>query len=151
MFSQINNFFITARRGRYETEIVDQTNVRQTMAYYDKWNVPAAYMMLSDQTPSNPNKSLWADFFGINTAFLYGAEHFARKYNMPVILYDVQKTRRGQYSVHFELMTDDPNSMPEGEITRTFAKHLEKLIQENPQYWLWSHRRWKLNKGFYNK
>ncbi len=143
--------FITARRARYGTEIVDQTDVRQTMAYYDKWKVPVAYMMLSDQTTSNPNKSLWTKFFGIDTAFLFGAEHFARKYNMPVILYDVRKVRRGRYSVHFKLMTDEPNSMPEGEITRTYAKHLENIIREAPQYWLWSHRRWKLNKGFYDK
>ena len=136
--------FITARRARYGTEIVDQTDVRQAMAYYDKWHIPVAYMMLSDQSPSNPHKSLWTSFFGQDTAFLFGAEHFARKYNMPVFFYDVAKVRRGRYNVRFQLLTEHPNELPEGDITRRYAQHLEQVIREAPQYWLWSHRRWKL-------
>lgn len=139
--------FITARRARYGTEIVDQTDVRQTMAYYDRWQVPTAYMMLSDQSPSNPHRSFWTTFLGQDTPFLFGAEHFARKYNMPVFIYDVRKERRGHYSIRFNLLTDSPNSLPEGQITEHYARHLETLIRENPQYWLWSHRRWKLTRN----
>ncbi len=135
--------FITARRARYGTEIVDQTDVRDVMQYYHKTQTPVAYMMLSDQTPSNPHKSFWTTFLGIDTPFLFGAEHFARKYDMPIFLYDVKKLRRGRYSVHFTLLTDSPNNMPEGDITRQYANHLEEVIRHKPQYWLWSHRRWK--------
>lgn len=136
--------FITARRARYGTEIVDQTDVRDVMQYYHRYHIPVAYMMLSDQSPSNPHKSLWTKFLDIDTPFLFGAEHFGRKYNMPIFLYDVRKLRRGHYSIHFSLLTDDPNSLPEGDITRAYARHLEELIHREPQYWLWSHRRWKL-------
>ena len=136
--------FITARRARYGTEIVDQTNVRDVMEYYHKWNIPVAYMMLSDQSPSNPHRSFWTTFLGQETAFLFGAEHFARKYDMPVIIYDVTKLHRGYYKVSFSLLTDKPNETAEGTITREYAEHLEKKIREHPQYWLWSHRRWKL-------
>ena len=139
--------FITIRRDRYGTEIVDQTNVRDVMAYYDRWQVPVAYMMLSDQSPSNPHRSYWTQFLGQDTAFLFGAEHFARKYNMPVFLYDVRKVRRGQYSIRFRLLTDQPNTLPEGEITQRYARHLEQQIRLYPQYWLWSHRRWKLTRN----
>ncbi len=138
--------FITNRRARFGTEIVDQTNVRDVMNYYDHWHVPVAYMMLSDQSPSNPHRSLWTQFLHQDTAFLYGAEHFARKYNMPVVGYDVRKERRGHYVVSFYLMTDSPNSLPEGDLTRRYAAHTEQLIGEQPQYWLWSHRRWKLTR-----
>ncbi|MBP5516011.1 MAG: lysophospholipid acyltransferase family protein [Bacteroidales bacterium] len=138
--------FITARRARYGTEIVDQTDVRQTMAFYDQWHVPVAYMMLSDQSPSNPHRSYWTNFLNQDTAFLFGAEHFAKKYDMPVFLYDVKKTSRGMYTVHFELLTDKPQELPDGEITQRYACHLETMIQQEPQYWLWSHRRWKLTR-----
>lgn len=138
--------FITARRDRFGTEIVDQTDVRQVMQYYDKWNVPVAYMMLSDQSPNNAKRCFWAQFLGQETAFIFGGEHFARKYNMPVFFYDVTKKRRGYYTIKFHLVTDSPNDMAEGEITRLYVKHLEELIRNKPQYWLWSHRRWKLKK-----
>lgn len=139
--------FITSRRARFGTEIVDQTNVRQVMDFYHSHQVPVAYMMLSDQSPSNPHRSYWTQFLSQDTPFLFGAEHFARKYNMPVILYDVTKLRRGYYNVRFSLLTDNPNSMPEGEITRLYAQHLEQIIHNKPQYWLWSHRRWKLTRN----
>lgn len=139
--------FITARRGRYGTEIVDHTDVRQVMNYYDKYNVPVAYMMLSDQSPKNPYKSYWSDFLGRDTAFLFGAEHFAKKYDMPVFIYDVKKLRRGRYAVHFSLVTDNPQALPDGEITQTYVTHLEETVRQNPQYWLWSHRRWKLTRN----
>jgi KDO2-lipid IV(A) lauroyltransferase len=139
--------FITGRRDRYGTEIVDQTNVREVMSYYDRWKVPVSYMMLSDQSPSNPHRSYWTKFLGQDTAFLFGAEHFAKKYNMPVFFYDVRKLRRGHYSIRFRLLTDQPNSLPEGEITQRYVRHLEQQIRLYPQYWLWSHRRWKLTRN----
>lgn len=138
---------ITQLRSRYGTEIVDQTNVREVMAYYDRYKVPVAYMMLSDQSPSNPHRSYWTRFLNQDTAFLYGAEHFARKYHMPVLYYEVDKTRRGYYEVTFHDMVPDPDAVPEGQITERYAQELERAIGEDPQYWLWSHRRWKLTRN----
>ena len=135
--------FITRRRSRFGTQIVDQTNVRQTMQYYHDHNVPVAYLMLSDQSPSNEHKSYWTTFLHQETPFLYGAEYFARKYDMPVIYYDVAKTTRGHYRVHFTLITDHPAELPQYAVTACYVRMLNDTIQAAPQYWLWSHRRWK--------
>ena len=40
-------------------------------------------------------------------------------------------------------MTDQPKSFPNYEITVDYARRLEATIQRAPQYWLWSHNRWK--------
>ena len=135
--------FVTRRRSRYGTEIVDQTDVRQTMSYYQQHRVPVAYMMLSDQSPSNEHKSYWTTFLNQETPFLYGAEYFARKYNMPVLYYEVRKLRRGWYEVRFDTLCDHPNEVPQYAITAEYARRLEATINAAPQYWLWSHRRWK--------
>ena len=135
--------YVTRRRGRFGTEIVDHTNVRQTMEYYQQHHVPVAYMMLSDQSPSDVHKSFWTMFMHQETPFLYGAEHFARKYDMPVIYYDVTKTSRGRYDVRFSLICDKPNDLPQYTITSRYIHLLENTINSAPQYWLWSHRRWK--------
>jgi len=135
--------YITRRRGRYGTEIVDQTDVRQTMEYYHRHQVPVAYMMLSDQSPSNEHKSFWTTFMHQETPFLYGAEHFARKYDMPVIYYEVRKVRRGHYEVHFSLLCADPTEVPQYTIVSRYITRLERTIAAQPEYWLWSHKRWK--------
>ena len=80
---------LTQKRARYGTEIVDDTDVRQVMAFYDRYHVPSAYMMLGDQSPSNPKKCLWTRFLNQDTAFLFGSEHFAKKYDYPVFYYTV--------------------------------------------------------------
>lgn len=135
--------YVTRRRSRFGTEIVDHTNVRQTIEYYQSHHVPAAYMMLSDQSPSNPHKSLWTRFMNQETPFLYGAEYFARKYDLPVIYYEVNKVSRGHYEVTFELLCERPSDVPQYTITSRYIQHLARTIDAAPQYWLWSHRRWK--------
>lgn len=135
--------YIDRARIRYGDEVVDQYTVRDTMSYYYLHNVPCAYMMLSDQSPSNPHRCYWATFLNQDTGFLYGAEHFARKYDMPVFFYEVRKAKRGRYHVVFTEMCPEPNQTPEGSITLAYIQRLEQLIQAQPQYWLWTHRRWK--------
>lgn len=135
--------YITRRRGRFGTEIVDHTNVRQTIEYYQKHHVLVAYMMLSDQSPSDVHRCFWTTFMHQETPFLYGAEHFARKYNMPVIYYHVSQTSPGHYQVHFTPICDNPSQLPQYTIVSRYIQMLERTIDSAPQYWLWSHRRWK--------
>lgn len=135
--------YITRRRARFGTEIVDHTTVRQTMAYYEQHHVPCAYMMLSDQSPSNEHKSYWTRFLHQETPFLYGAEYFARKYNLPVLYYDVTKVSRGHYEVRFYPLCERPDEVPQYTITARYVQMLAKTIGQAPQYWLWSHKRWK--------
>lgn len=138
--------FITRRRTRYGTQVVDQSDVRQHVAFYDRYHVPCALMMLSDQSPSNPHKSYWTQFLGRDTAFLYGAEYFARKYNYPVLYYSVRKVKRGYYEVTFSPLCERPEEVPQYTIVECYVRRLEQEIQAAPQYWLWSHRRWKLTR-----
>ena len=135
--------YITRRRGRFGTEIVDQTNVRQTIEYYQQHHVPVAYMMLSDQSPNDVHKCYWTTFMHQETPFIYGAEYFARKYNMPVLYYEVAKIRRGYYEVMFSTICDKPNEVPQYSIIANYIQRLNRTIDAAPQYWLWSHRRWK--------
>lgn len=139
-------YFLTRKRTRYGTEVVDHTNMRQAMAFYDKYHVPTAYMMLSDQSPNDVHRCYWTTFLHQETGFIYGSEHFARKYHYPVLLYSVKKVRRGYYELTLSELTANPDLLPEGEITHRYVQWLEQLIEQQPEYWLWSHKRWKRKK-----
>lgn len=138
--------YITRRRTRYGTQVVDQTDVRQHVAFFDLYRVPCALMMLSDQSPSNPHRSYWTSFLGRDTAFLYGAEYFARKYDYPVLYYTVDRVRRGYYEVTFSPLCETPLEVPQYSITEQYVRRLEQDILRKPECWLWSHRRWKLTR-----
>ena len=135
--------FIDKRRARYGTEIASSENIRDIMAYYNKYKIPIAYLMLCDQAPHNPRKCYWTNFLHQDTGWIYGPEHFARKYNFPVVYFVIKKVKRGHYEIHFETLCDDPSKVPEYSITEQYVRKLEKEIINKPEYWLWSHKRWK--------
>lgn len=135
---------INIARTRYGTEVVFADHVRERFEYYENSHQPAAYMMLSDQSPNNLNKSYITTFMNQKSAMIFGAEHFAKKYDLPVIYYEIIKEKKGHYRIINHLITDTPNETSHGEITEKYCRLLEQTIQNAPQYWLWSHRRWKL-------
>jgi KDO2-lipid IV(A) lauroyltransferase len=100
--------------------------------------------LIADQSPPGLPWTYWVEFFGRPTAFLKGPENAARKNNLPIFFTHFTKVKRGYYQGHVELCTDDPASLPEGEVTRRYAKYLERVMSADPDMWLWSHRRWKL-------
>jgi Kdo2-lipid IVA lauroyltransferase/acyltransferase len=107
---------------------------------------PSIYILAADQSPTNARKSYWVSFMGRDTAFLHGPEKYARLFNMPVLYADVQRVKRGYYTLELSILAEDPAMLPDGEITRRYAERLENLIRKSPGSWLWSHRRWKLTR-----
>ena len=134
---------LNKRRTRYGTEVVFADRVRQTFEYYHQHQVPVAYMMLCDQSPNDIHKCWWTTFLNQDTGVIYGAEYFAKKYDIPVLYYEVNKVRRGFYEVTFHHITDTPQQTEHGEIVEKYVRLLEQTITRKPEYWLWSHRRWK--------
>ncbi len=131
-------------RTRYGTEVCYADNVRQVMERDLANKALSAYMLLSDQSPNDAKKCYWATFLNQPTALIYGAEYFAKKYDLPVLFYRVSKPKRGYYEVNFEVITANPQQTPYGMITETIASKTEQAICHAPEFWLWSHRRWKL-------
>ncbi len=133
--------FAKKHRAKFNTRLA---SLKETCNTFNELSaVPHAYIMAADQSPTNLKSCYWFDFFNQDTAWLHGPEKYARKYNWPVIYVDIQKVRRGFYELKLVLLTDDPGSLPDGEITRLYTQHLEKSIMQEPAYWLWSHKRWK--------
>jgi KDO2-lipid IV(A) lauroyltransferase len=100
--------------------------------------------LVADQSPSDPSKAYWLNFFHRPTAFIRGPERGARLDNLPVLFACISKPRRGYYHAVFSLAEENPNRLSEGELTVRFARYLEEVIRKYPDMWLWSHRRWKL-------
>jgi len=96
-----------------------------------------------DQSPSNPERAVWINFLGRETAAHFGAEKYAKEYNLPVVFGHQNKISRGRYTVNYELVTEEPNSFDHGQLTQRLHDILEKDIRKTPELWLWSHKRWK--------
>lgn len=110
-------------------------------------NGPVAMLFGSDQAPSSSRKAYWTTFLNQETAVAIGVEKYAIMHDLPVFFGSLHCLKRGYYSLRLELLTDNPVDTEPGEISEMHVKALEKLIIEEPKYWLWSHKRWKRVKG----
>lgn len=101
-----------------------------------------ATAFIADQTPS-PEGAYWTTFLNQDTPVFWGTEKIAQKLNFPVIYVSVKRVKRGFYEIECEYLVKEPKLTKEGEISELHTKRLEKDIIEQPEIWLWSHRRWK--------
>ena len=96
---------------------------------------PYIYMLIADQSPDN-NNGIRIPFFKKNTLFHNGPEKMQKILNSDVFYIDLIKLKKGYYSLTFKRLNKN-------NITKDYASHLRETIKKNPQYWLWSHNRWK--------
>lgn len=130
-----------ASRSRFGLEMVSKKIVKET--FEKQKGQLTATMFGADQSPSNATKAYWTTFLNQDTAVMFGTEKYAVEYNYPVIYGHISKIRRGYYTMTFTTLEDNPATAPYGSITEKHTRMLEQHIIEAPEYWLWTHKRWK--------
>lgn len=106
---------------------------------------------ISDQKPHWVNIHHWVDFLNHDTPVLTGTERIVRSTGHAVFYADVTRKRRGYYNCDMQLITTDPKSTNEWELTDRYFSALEQTIRRNPAIWLWSHDRWKRTREEFNR
>lgn len=98
---------------------------------------------VSDQSPLVSKALYWREFMGVKVPIHTGAEILAKRLDMSVVFFRVKRLKRGYYETTFETLAVDPKIYPNFEITDMFIERVEEQIREAPEYYLWTHRRWK--------
>lgn len=135
--------FMYDLRVRFGARNIEKHNVLRSMLSLRKEGQLGMFGMLSDQTPSPANIHYWTKFLNQDTPMLTGTEQLARKFDYPLIYVDVKRIKRGYYECDIVPLCDDPQKTSEFEITEKYARLLENTINRAPEYWLWTHKRWK--------
>jgi KDO2-lipid IV(A) lauroyltransferase len=138
--------FLNRLRTRNNLVLTPTKNVVREIVTNKNKNVRAMYGFIADQTPAKPDIRYWTRFLNQDTPVFLGIEKIAMKYDMPVVFFNVRKTSRGHYNLTVELLFDNLSGLPEYLITDTHVSRLEKMIREKPEYWIWTHKRWKHKK-----
>jgi len=134
--------FILDTRERFGAKSIQVNHSVRTALEFNKAERPGALILGADQTPPS-NSQFWTTFLNQETAFFTGPMKIAIKTNQPVILHHTRKVGRSKYEVfHYKLIENPAEVKPE-EILMAYIQKLEEIIQTEPEYWLWSHRRWK--------
>jgi len=129
-------------RSKYGAIMIPARETYKEILKYKQNNQHVTLWSLVDQRPPRRNK-YWTKFLNQDTPFYTGFEKIAMKLNMAVVFMSVKKVNRGYYNVQFEQLYENTSDLPDFEITNKVIKTLEDSIVKKPEYWLWSHNRWK--------
>jgi KDO2-lipid IV(A) lauroyltransferase len=145
---QVNNKYfdklVKDIRSKFKATLLSTRETIPTIEKNAKINHLGVYGFASDQSPQAIKANHWSEFMGIEVPVHTGGEMLAKKYDMNVIFLKTKKLKRGYYEASFEVLSDgNTKDVPNYEITDNFLKLVEQQIYEAPEFYLWTHKRWK--------
>lgn len=147
IYKKINNKYfdklIRGIRTKLKTELVETKKSVGLMEYNKKMGIKAFYGFASDQSPQLSKAKYWDTFMGLEVPVYTGAEMLAKRLDMNMVFVKVQKVKRGFYQATIVPLAENPREYPNYEITSMFLREVEKQIYEAPEYYFWTHKRWK--------
>lgn len=128
-------------RSQYGLEMIGTKTVKDF--FKNEKNRLTATIFANDQSPSNISQCHWMTFLNQDTPVIFGAEKYAVEYDYPALFGHIEKVKRGHYTFTLYEIAAEPKKTKHAEITETSTRLLEAAIQKKPEYWLWTHKRWK--------
>jgi KDO2-lipid IV(A) lauroyltransferase len=141
-FKPADEFFLKLR-SRFDTVSFAKNESPRDIIRNHREGKRMVIGFIADQTPSKNGLEYWTTFLHQDTPCFLGTEKIARKINAAVVYLDIRKVSRGHYEGTFVEITATPAATEPYAITETYMRMLEQTILRAPQYWLWSHKRWK--------
>lgn len=130
-------------RAKYNAVLINTKETIPTVILNHKKGIKAVYAFISDQSPKLKKSSHWLDFMNINVPAYVGAEILAKKYDLAVCYLKIEKIKRGYYKGTYVPIAENPKEFKDFKITELFYKEVEKQLYKSPEYYLWTHKRWK--------
>lgn len=138
----IDRFFLRLR-NQFGGECIPMKNTLRRILELKRQNIPTVIGFISDQLPKWNSMHFFVPFLHRETAVFTGAEQIGRKVGAAYFFVDITRPRRGYYECTFRRMEYPEKPETEYDMTARFMRELEAAIRRAPQYWLWTHRRWK--------
>lgn len=133
-------------RSRFGSVPVEMSNVLRTIVTESK-KKPVFVYMVADQSPAGVPNWYYTSFLGVDgTPVFTGPERIARTINAVYLYIDIQKIKRGYYHVKMVPICENSKDTEPNYLTEEYLRLLEKQIYNKPEYWMWSHKRWKRRK-----
>ena len=130
-------------RLRHGSKLISRYEAGSYIKKQIKENKLFLYGMAADQSAQIRSITYWKEFLGVKVPVFTGSERIAKQHNIPVVFGKVVKIKRGHYKVVVDLISEFPNEYKDYQITDIYIKKLEKQIREIPEYYYWTHNRFK--------
>jgi Kdo2-lipid IVA lauroyltransferase/acyltransferase len=130
-------------RSRFGLTPVPMHQIYKELYQRQKEGQATVTYFAADQSPNRSQIKEWFTFLNQPTGVFQGTERIAKKLNQAVVYLKVNPVKPGYYEADFEVLAENAESCSENEITLKHLAVLEEMIRLKPEYWLWTHKRWK--------
>ncbi|MFG6687420.1 lysophospholipid acyltransferase family protein [Mariniflexile sp. HNIBRBA6329] len=130
-------------RSKFNTDLISTKETIFVINENEAKGIKSIIGFLSDQSPKRTKEVYWGEFMGIETPCFTGAERLAKKLDLSTAFFKVTKIKRGHYKAEIKTLAENPNEYEDYQLTDMFLREVEKQIYEAPEYYFWTHKRWK--------
>lgn len=142
LHNRLFDVYLNEAREKQGAEMISNAQVLRRIIRAEKSGERVLLWLAGDQTPPEFHK-FWMLFMGQEAMFYPGPASLSRRFNLPVFFQHTEKTARGYYKTTFELLSEHPEELSEAEIMKKYVGRMEQIIRWKPEFYLWSHKRWK--------
>jgi len=146
-FTKVANPYLNKKilksRAKFGTNLIQTSKIIAEIKLNHKHNIQAMYGLLSDQSPQLSKTFYWSAFLGVKVPIHTGAEMLAKRFMMNMVYIETKKIKRGYYETSFSLISNEAEKFPDYQLTDIFTDKVEKQIRTQPEYYFWTHKRFK--------
>lgn len=140
--NQVINDLIYRMRTRFGMDMLQFKEVYK-MCLNRQEGKPRVIFIIGDQRPVIGTRTRTIKFLNQNTSIFLGIDHILAVVEAEILFPRLYKVKRGFYEVQFIPLGTSGTIQKAEEVINRYYQELEKLIHELPEYYLWSHNRWK--------
>jgi Kdo2-lipid IVA lauroyltransferase/acyltransferase len=134
--------FSLACRTRFGAYAIRREDVARELV--KRKNILRGVATVADQYPGyKKDKKYETTFLNQQTVFFLGTNSMAILAQYPAVYYSLKKVKRGYYVGTPHVVGLPPYEKTSTDVIENYAREVERVIQESPAGWLWSHNRWK--------
>ena len=133
-------------RSKFKTDLISTKETIQIINDNEAKGIKSITGFLSDQSPRLTNEVYWGKFMGVDVPCFTGAERLAKKLDLTTAYLKVTKVKRGFYEAEIITLAENPSEFKDYELTDMFLREVEKQIYTAPEFYFWTHKRWKHKK-----
>ena len=132
-------------RQRFGSDVIENVHITKYALTCEKQvpKIQRLYGLIIDQSPKLNKRNHYEYFLGREVPVFVGAEVLARKLDLNVAYLETTKVKRGFYESEIKIITKDAPNEQMYAITKKYFKIVEQQIHKAPEYYLWTHKRWK--------
>lgn len=147
VYKQLSNKYFDALvkriRAKYNSHLITTKETVPTLLRAKVNKELTLNGFVFDQSPRADKALHWQNFMGVKAPVHVGAEVLAKRLDMATVFLKVKKIKRGYYEATFIDIIKNTKALENYSITDAALKRVEEQIYEAPEYYLWTHKRWK--------